>query len=158
MNGLRSTIPEAMIVRASSLLMMISFFVTLISVMGCAVMGSVAPRTLASNAYEEELQRVVLPGVAQFEGRTANPVCLFAWLEKESIEYDSVKDKVHFTVRISSNDIPSRLDTSQTNFVYRSSNLSDRIMLPDAVKYYAGIFGFGFEFKKNEIYVYSHAE
>ncbi len=121
---------------------------------GCQSLPPV--RTAAENTHEEALRRVVLPGVNEFDGRLVNPVELFRWVEREARAHDQAPDKVAFVITISPTDIPSASDGNvQRSFHYKETKGDDRMVLPDAIKFYASITGLGYRFEKNRVVVYS---
>lgn len=122
---------------------------------GCSKREGVNARTLASNGFEKDLQRVVLPSVAKFNGGVVDPVSLFGWLEGEAIKHDPSDEKVRFVILISSNDVPPASIGVQAKFEYKGNSPKDSIMLPDAIKYYAGICGLHFTFTKNQVKIQS---
>jgi hypothetical protein len=125
-----------------------------IGLMGCNGRVTVQPRTVASNHNEADLQRVVLPGVAKFDGRLVDPMSLFAWLQEEAVAHDPAKSKVRIVMQIDPGDIPPK-GNSQNEFVYKGKTEKDKIMLPDAIKYYASLFGFAVTYGENSVTVRS---
>lgn len=117
------------------------------------------PMSADSNTKErEDLERVVLPGIAKFDGSLVDPIALFAWLEKEAIAHDPAKEKVKFIMQISSNDVPSGQGEVQRRFDYRKGGDRDRITLPDAAMVYGSLSGFIIKFETNCVVVRSTIE
>ena len=89
------------------------------AVLGCRSRS--LPATPPLNAAERALQRVVLPGICEFDGRPVNPTNLLAWLSTEATKHDPAARKVTIRIDVDKSDAPPVGQSTQTTFQYRAS-------------------------------------